>query len=832
MNPIARRPGKRDFLSRPPSKPSMNRFLSDFRYALRGLLREPSFAVVAALTLALGIGATTAMFSVARAVLWRPLPYPNPEALIEIWETNPLIGWTDAQASPANFADWRKRNTVFTGIAAYQGGGWKAETGNNFFLTGRGEPFPIKALRTTGNLFDVLGATPLLGRVFREEETYAGRNRVAILSYGLWQTAFGGDRRIIGRIISINQVPFEVVGVMPETFFFPTGNVQLWIPLGYEPRSFVEQRRPHGLRVIARMKPSITLGIARSQMTAIASQLEREYPDTNTKMGIGIGPLRDWTVGNARSPIVLLMGAVAFLLLIVCANIANLQLSRGVRRTREIGIRTALGASRWQIARQLLTESLAVSVIGGALGLAIAAGLRSVLMKTAAGSLPLLTEVRIDWTVAAFDLAVSLAAPALFGLLPAFSNQRADALADRTHAASGQSRRARNLLVSAEIAFSMMLVTGAGLLVESLLRLEHVDPGFQADRAMTFHLSFSTPRYRQNKAVESALDGLLQGLKSDPRVVEAGAISSLPLEGSSWTGTATIENRPPTPFEHEVWHKAVTPGYFRAAGIQLLRGRLLDEHDAAPNHALVTLINQTFARKWFPTQDPVGKRINFGRPWDKGNPWVVIAGVVADSKQGGLDAAVAPEVYLPFADDVQNNVGIVVRSAADETLIATLIREQVHAFDHDLAATDIRPAAELLSGSTKQERFRTSLLAGFAAMALLLAAIGIYGVVAYLVTQRTREIGIRMALGARHGQLLRMIIGQGMQPVALGVAAGLAGAFVCARWIRTLLFGVEAVNPVIYAGAAAALLCVALCACCVPALRASRVDPAIALRDE
>jgi predicted permease len=765
-------------------------------------------------------------------VLWRPLPYPNPEALIEIWETNPLIGWTDAQASPANFADWRKRNSVFTGIAAYQGGGWRAETGNNFFLTGRGEPLRIKALRTTGNLFDVLRATPLLGRVFREEEGFAGKNRVAILSYGLWQTAFGGDSHIIGKTIAINSIPFEVVGVMPETFFFPTRGVQLWVPFGYEPRIYVEQRRPHGLRVIARMKPGVTLGTARSQMTAIASQLEHEHPDTNTKMGVGVGPLRDWTVGNARSPIVLLMGAVAFLLLIVCANIANLQLSRGVRRAREIAIRMALGASRWQIARELLTESLAVSVIGGTLGLAVAAGLRSILMSTAASSLPLLSEVRIDWEVAAFDLAVSLVAPALFGLLPAFSNQRADVLADRTHAASSQSRRARNLLVAAEIAFSMMLVTGAGLLVESLVRLEHVDPGFQADRAVTFHLNFSTPRYRDEKVVASALDDLLKALKIDPRVTEAGAITGLPLEGSTWTGTATIEGRPPSEFEREVWHKAVTPGYFHAAGIQLRRGRLLDAHDAVPNHALVALVNQTFGRKWFPGQDPIGKRINFGRPWDKGNPWVIIAGVVADAKQNGLNATIAPEVYLPFADDVQSNVGIVVRSAADESLIESLIREQVRALDRDLAATDIHPAAELLSGSTKQERFRTSLLAGFAAMALLLAAIGIYGVVAYLVTQRTREIGIRMALGARHGQVLRMIVGQGMQPVALGVAAGLAGAFLCARWIRMLLFGVEAVNPGIYAGAAAALLCVALCACCFPGLRASRVDPAIALRDE
>ncbi len=810
----------------------MSRFFSDFRYAVRGLLREPGFTAVAALTLALGLGATTAMFSVAHAVLWRPLPYPHPEALAEIWETNPLIGWTDAQVSPANYADWKKRNSVFSGMAAYQGGGWKAENGSDVFLTGQGEPQRIKCLRVTGDLFDVLGATPLLGRVFREEEGFAGKNRVAILSYNLWQTAFGGDPHVTGRSISLNSVTVEVVGVMPPAFFFPVRDVQMWIPLGYQPKAFVEQRRPHGLRVVARMRPGISLDRARSQMTAIAAQLEREYPDTNTKMGIGIGAFRDWTIGNARSPIAILLGAVAFLLLIVCANIANLQLSRGVRRAREIGIRTALGASRWQIARQLLTESLAISLAGGVLGLGLAAALRILLLHSASSALPLLSEVRIDWAVAGFCLAVSLLAPALFGLFPAFSGHRAEALADRSHAASSRSRSARHLLVASEIALSVMLVAGAGLLVESLLRLERVDPGFQADRATSFHIVFPGARYPNEKAVLAAVARLETGLKGDPRVEEAGTITSLPLEGSAWTGAATIEGRPPDQFEREVWHKAVTPGYFRAIGTPLLRGRLLNARDSEPNHASVTLINETFAQKWFGGLDAVGKRIKFGRPTDKGNPWATIAGVVADSKQNAMDKTVAPEVYLPFPDDVSNNIGLVVRSAAGASQISALIRQQVRAVDREATATDVAPVTELVSGSVRQERFRTSLLTGFAGMALLLAAIGVYGVLAYLVTQRTREIGIRMALGARQGQLLGMMLKQGMRPVAYGVIAGLAGAFLCARTIRTLLFGVDSANPVPYVGAAAVLLFAALCACYIPARRAARVDPLTALRDE
>ena len=808
----------------------MGRFRGDLRYAVRSLRRSPGFTLVAALTLALGIGSTTAIFSVAHAVLWRPLPYAEPGRLVELWETNPLKRWTDAPASPANFADWRKRNTVFTDLAAYVGGqDWKSAGGFDLFLTGRGEPMRLKAENVTGSLFAVLGAKPLLGRTFTEEETYEGKSRVAVLSRSLWQSAFGGDPNIIGRDISLNARNYTIIGVMPAEFFFPSREVQLWVSPGYEPSMFVKVRRPHFLRVIGRLRPGVSVEQAQAAISAIAGQLEREYPDTNTRMGAGVGPLRDWVVGDTGRALILLLGAVGFLLLIVCANVANLQLGRTAGRAREIGIRTALGATRKQLVRQLLTESLMVSLLGGVLGLAIAAVLRAALLWASPAAIPLLSEVRVDAWVVIFNLAVSLLVPVFFGILPAFTATRTESLNERSQSASAPARHARGVLIACEVALSVVLVAGAGLLVESLVRLERVNPGFNPEHVLTFSVVLPGARYPKDEQVVHFINEASRKLQAGPRVEAAGVSSGMALEGSVWTGDATLEGRAPDDYERELRHKSVTPGFFRAMGTPLLSGRMLDEQDARPKAPPVTLVNESLAKKYFRGAGPIGKRIKFGRPTDQ-EPWVTVVGVVADEKQDGMGASVQPEVYVPFVDG-SNPLFFAIRSAEDPAELTTFAREQVRSLDKDLTLTDVMTLRSLVHGSVREERFRTSLLSGLAGMALLLAAIGIYGVLAYVVTERTREIGIRMALGAGQQQLLGLVFRQGMGPVLCGLAIGLAGALAAARLIRTLLFGVDAANPMTYAFTTAILLSAAVCACYFPARRAMRVDPMVALRD-
>jgi putative ABC transport system permease protein len=601
--------------------------------------------------------------------------------------------------------------------------------------------------------------------------------------------------------------------------------------MGSKPQMFVQMRRPHFFRTIARLRPGVSAESAQAAMSTIASQLEREYPDTNIKMGVGVGAFRNWVVGDTGRALVLLLGAVGFLLLIVCANVANLQLGRAARRSREMTIRTALGASRTQLVQQLLIESLVVSLLGGLLGLGLAAAMRAALVMVSPAALPLLSEVRLDSWVILFNIGVSLLVPVLFGILPAYTSSRAGAISDRSHAASAQSRRARGVLITCEIALSVVLVTGAGLLVESLVRLEQVHPGFNPEHVLSFNLQFPGARYPKDEQVVQAVSEIERRLRTNPRIEAEGVTSGMALKGSVWTGDATVEGRAADDYERELRHKSVTPDYFRAMGTPLLRGRMIDEHDGQPKTPPVTLVNDTLARKYFRGADPIGKRIKFGRPTDK-DPWTTVIGVVGDEKQDGMAVPVQPEVYVPFVQETQNGVAVVIRSAEDPSAVAAFAREQIRAVDKDLALTDVMTLRELVHGSVKEERFRTTLLSGFAGMALLLAAIGIYGVLAYLVTQRTREIGIRMALGAEQRQLLALIFRQGMAPVVLGVAIGLAGALASARLIRTLLFGVDTADPATYAVTTGILLAVAMCACYFPARRAARVDPLVALRDE
>jgi putative ABC transport system permease protein len=807
--------------------------LQDLRYGMRALSRSPAYSLVAIATLAIGIGAGTAVLSVVGAVLMRPLPYTAPDQLVRIFETNPLRRWTRNIAAPANFADWRTRNTSFTDIGAYEQFNSNGSGAGDVFLTGFGEPQSLKALGVSGNLFQVLGAAPLLGRTFVEEEQWEGRSRVAILSYGLWQSAFGGDPAIVGRTITLSGRNYSVVGVMPPSFFFPGRDVQLWTPFGYAPQLMTSSRRPHWLGVVARRKPGISFERARDDMAAIARQLEQQYPDTNTQMGVRLEPLHESYTTSPRTALLMLSGAVALLFLIVCANIANLQLGRGVSRTRELAIRRALGAGRARILRQLLTESLVLSVVGGALGFALAALCRVVLIRYAASAIPLFAVVETDRTVLLFAVALSLLAPLIFGVVPALTTSRSEQVTERSDSASRETSALRNLLVATEVALSIVLVVGAILLVRSLGRLQDVDPGFAKEHAITFTMSLPAARYPDSPARYRAFVEIERRLREQPGVQAVGATSTLALRGFTWSGDTTIEGRAATDYERDTRHMSTTPTYFSAMGIRLLAGRSFEPGDTRDKPP-VTLVNASLARHYFPTlsnEAVVGKRVTFGRPMDK-SPWVTIVGVVADEKQDGMDRPAEPTEYAPLAQRLQNPLTFVIRTAVDPQAAYAAARAQVAAVDKDLALTETATLEDVVDRSMADAKFRTTLLAGFAGIALLLAALGIYGVLAYFVSQRSRELGIRLALGARPGALFRMVVGQGMRPVAAGALVGLSGAVAVTTLMQSLLFGVTAVDPAAFGVAAAALALIALAACAIPARRATRVDPLTALRED
>jgi putative ABC transport system permease protein len=810
--------------------PFVETTLQDVRYALRSLMKHGTFSIVAIATLAIGIGAGTAVFGIAGAVLLRPLPYQDPDRLVRVFETNPLKGWTRNIASPANYADWKKQNTVFTDIAAYEQFNFNGSGASDIFLTGVGEPQGLKSLGVTGNLFHVLGATPLMGRTFIDDETFEGKARVVVLSYGLWQSAFAGDAGIVGRTITLSGRTYDVVGVMPRGFFFPGRDVQLWLPVAYAPNVFVNSRRPHWLGVVARRRPGVSEKQAQDAMTSIARGLERQYPDTNTQMGVRLENFHDSLAFEPRPALLMLSGAVGVLFLIVCANIANLQLGRAVTRSRELAIRRALGAGRGRLVRQLLTESLVISAAGGLLGLALAVGAGAVLSRFAAAAVPLFADVRLDRSVVLCAVALSLIAPLVFGVLPALASSTPQRLSDRGATSSRSTGTLRSLLVAAEVALSIVLVVGSMLLVRSLLRLQDVDPGFNPDRVVAFTLTLPSARYQNSQARFLAFREIERRLREQPGVLEVGATSTLALRGFTWTGDSTVEGRAPTDYERELRHQSVTPDYFKAMGIRLLAGRWFDDRDAI-NQPLVIIVNDALAKKYFRGADAVGKRITFGRPQDK-NPWITIVGVVADEKQDGLDKPAQPAAYASIAQLMQNPLTFVMRTSIQTDAAIALARQQVGAVDKDLALTDVTTVQAVVDESMGDHRFRTTLLSAFAGIALFLAALGIYGVLSYFVSQRSRELGIRLALGARRSALFALVVGQGLRPVAAGAVIGLAGALALTSLMQSLLFGVQSMDPPTYAIALALLGATAVTACAVPALRATRVDPLVALRDE
>jgi putative ABC transport system permease protein len=793
----------------------------DLRYAARSLRRDPTFLAAAVLTLGVGMGAATTMFAVARAVLLRPLPYADPTHLVQITETNPLKNWTGVSAAPANFADWRKSSASFSGMAAY--------IGNDVFLASEGEPQRLKAMYVTGDLFDVLGVSARLGRTLREEETYEGKERVAVLSHGLWQSQFGGDSAIVGRQIRLGGKTYAVVGVMSPDFFFPMRDIQLWLPFGVKPDMFVEQRRPHYLSVVARRRPGVSMDQAREEMAAIASRLERQYPDTNVKMGVRLEDYHGSLAEAKRPAVLLLLAAVGVLFLVVCSNVANLQLGRAAARTHEFAVRQALGAGRGRLVRQVLTESLVLSALGGTLGFALASGAPALLARFAPTVLPGFAALQLDNTVTAFAAALVVVAPLLFALGPALGAGGTSFLRDRGQTGPAGGRRLRSLLVAAETALSAVLVVGAALLARSLIRLEAVPPGFTADGAVTFKVTLPSLRYPKDEDTARAVDELVRRLREGGAFTVVAATRKLPLSGYAYTSDATPEGRGPDDYERELRYNAITPDYFRAVGATLVRGRALAESDDAKG-VPVTIVNEALERAYF-HGDALGRRIKFGRPTDD-DSWFTIVGVVADMRQDGLDKPVRPEAYSPHWLDPSDNMTFVVRGMAPPDTLVAAARRVVRTFDAELTLTDVALLDDLAAGSVQDQRFRTALLGAFAAIALGLAAVGIYGVLAYSVARRTREIGVRAALGAPRKRLFAMIVRDGLRPVLPGLAVGLPVAAAAARLAQSLLFGVGPTDAAAYAVTAGALGLVAVAACAVPAARALRVDPAACLREQ
>jgi putative ABC transport system permease protein len=811
---------------------SLSVILQDVRYALRGLWHRPAFTAVALLMIALGIGANTAVFSVVYGVLVKALPYREPDRLVQIWETNPLRNWTSATVAPANLLDWRDRSRSFEGIAYYIGSDGKGPGLTDVTLTDGAEPERLQGMQVSGNFFEVLGAGAAIGRTFTREEELPGSTRIVVLSDGFWHRRFGGDRSVVGRRIDLNGLSCEVAGVMPPAFHVPGVQADFWAPQPYDEANFRRARRPHWFRVIARLAPGVSLDQARQEMTRIAGELEREYPNTNTQMGVGLGPLHDWFVGDTRRALVMLMGAVSMVLLIACTNVASLLLARATTRRRELAIRVALGAGRLRLIRQLLTESLVLAVVGAGLGVVFARLALGWLREHGPAGLPRLEQAGIDGWVLAFVAAAAFATALAFGLAPAWQSVRSapgDRLQDGSRSTTGSGVALRRALIAAEVALSVVLLVGAGLLVKSFIHLRAVNPGIETERALSFRVTLPSRRYNDNARVSGFYTEVVSRLRALSGVRAAGATVRLALEGYNWTGDLYVDGRPDV-WGRELRHKAVTPGYFEAAGIRLLRGRDFGSEDT-PAGQPVAIVNQTLARSYFGDADPIGQRIAYGRP-SPTTRWTTVVGMVSDEKQDGLGAEVKPEVYEPHTQDSQNTMTIIVRTAGEPTALLPLVRREVAAVDGGIALYEIRTLDQVIDRSLAEERFATVVLAGFAGAALLLAAIGLYGIVAFGVTERTREIGLRLALGADGGSVLRMIVWDGLHVVLAGLAIGLLGALALNRVVESFLFQTPPTDPLVYVSVAGILAAAGAFASYVPARRAARVDPAVSLRAE
>ncbi|MDP8983214.1 MAG: ABC transporter permease [Acidobacteriota bacterium] len=805
----------------------MQTLVQDLKYAVRTLRKSPAIAGVMVAVLALGIGANTAIFSLANALMLRPLPFPDADRLMVVWEDVSWIGFPRNTPAPANYVDWKSRNQVFEDMAALQY--------FSFNLTGEeGEPERVTAIGVTASFFPLLGVKPLLGRTLGPEADQPDAH-VAVLSHGLWERRFAGDPKIVGRDIALNGVKYTVAGVMPAGFSFPRREVEVYAPIGLSPQRWSE-RDNHFLEVVGRLKPGITLRRARADMEAIAARLARDYPDSNMRIGVVVSPLREEYLLTVRTGILVLLGAVGCVLLIACANVANLLLARATARRREIAVRAALGAGRWRVVRQLLTESLLLALAGGAAGLALARASFSVMAKLVPAAMPDTAALRLDWAALGFTMLIAAAAGILFGLAPAWGAVRVDlneALKQGGRTGSGGGKRTRDWLVIGETALAVVLLTGAGLLIQTLARLRGVELGFRPEGVLTALTLLPPASYQKNSDRMAFANKVLDRVRALPGVTGAGYANSLPLVMKGNTRGFWPEGHAP----HRVGEirdanfRKVTPDYLQTMGIALQRGRYLRDSDG-DGAKLVAVINDTMARQFWPHQDPVGRRFKFGGP-DADEPWVEIVGIVAGVRQMGLELPPRAEVYVPMAQaHTAEPDSLVIRTTSNPIRLAAAVRAQVREVDPRQPVSIVRTMGDIVDEELGPRKLQMTLLGALAGLALLLASIGIFGVLHFAVTQRFAEIGVRVALGAGPGDVARMVVGQGLRLAGIGVAIGIAGALAVTRMMSSMLFGVKASDPLAFAGAAIVLLAVAAVASWAPARRAARVDPVVALRAE
>jgi putative ABC transport system permease protein len=812
----------------------MGNLWQDMRYGLRMLMKNPGFTLVAVVALALGIGANTAIFSVVNAVLLRPLPFENSERLMQVWSTSVKRGWNAAPASYLNYRDWREQNQVFEYMAAYS----EASAA----ITYADVPEQIDGIGATSDLFKVLAAQPLMGRTFLPEDERAGGSHVVVLGYDLWQRRFNADPNIVGKQVKFDGESTTVVGVMPQGFRFPldTGTIEFWIPLDPE-QGYNKERGANYLSVVGRLKPNVTTEQAQAEMTAIGQRLEQQYPDKNMGKGVRLVSLYEQMVGQIRPALLILLGAVGFVLLIACANVANLLLARASSRHKEIAIRTALGASRMRVIRQLLTESLLLSFMGGMIGLLLAFWGVDLLGAAIPADIPRITEIGLDLKVLAFTTGVALLTGVVFGLVPALQVSKPDLTESLKEGGRGSTEglrrnRTRSLLVVIEVALSLVLLIGAGLLIKSFVYLLNVKPGFNPEHVVTANVALPPVKYGESEQQAAFFRQVIERIQTLPNVEAAAVIAPLPLSGSMMQNILTVEGRPPlAPGEKLITDtRLISPDYMRVMGIPLIKGRTFTEQDGkdAPR---VFVINETLARRYFPSEDPIGKRIKVSvrASSEKEDSGGEIVGIVGDVKHRSLDRESSPECYISYLQIPDPYMTLVVRTkSADPMGIAASLRSAIQQVDPEEPVFDIQTMNQVLAHSIATRRFNMLLLGIFASVALVLAGVGLYGVMNYSVAQRTHEIGIRMALGASARDVLKMVVGQGMLFTLIGLGLGLVAAFALTRVMGGLLVGVSTTDPWTFMGTAGLLALVALLACYIPARRAMRVDPMVALRYE